>query len=159
MSLRSTVEISMGDIKASEKWPSRSSCFLLFLMFETVGLNFKPLKENGYFFVLFSAKLSYYLSLLKNEAPKISQNSSLRNSWHIATPPDWFSHPQIPYWWRITTPIWVASDWSCRLGNLFQPIKKHYPDLASDTSSVQDFLILREIQCCFLRLLWQLLTR
>ena len=59
----------MGDIKASEKWPTQSSCFLLFLMFETVGLNFKPLKENGYFFVLVNAKLSYnYLSLLKNEA-------------------------------------------------------------------------------------------
>lgn len=43
--------------------------FFLFLMFETVGLNFKPLQENGYFFVLFNAKLSYCLSLLKNEAP------------------------------------------------------------------------------------------
>ena len=61
----------MGDIKANEKWPSRLSFFffLLFLMFETVGLNFKPLQENGYFFVLFNAKLSYCLSLLKNEAP------------------------------------------------------------------------------------------
>ena len=59
----------MGDIKASEKWPTRSSCFLLFLMFETVGLNFKPLKENGYFFFLFNAKLNYCLSLSKNEAP------------------------------------------------------------------------------------------
>ena len=59
----------MGDIKASERWPTQSSCFLLFLMFETVGLNFKPLKENGYFFVLFNAKLNYCLSLSKNEAP------------------------------------------------------------------------------------------
>ena len=59
----------MGDIKARERWSTRSSCFLLFLMFETVGLNFKPLAEKGYFFVLDNAKLSYCLSLLKNEAP------------------------------------------------------------------------------------------
>ena len=31
---------------------------------------------------------------------------------------------EIPYWWRVTTHIWVVlSDWSCREGNLLQPIR------------------------------------
>ena len=155
------MEISMGDIKASEKWPSRSSCFLLFLMFETVGLNFKPLKENGYFFVLFflfqrqvkllSLPVKKWSSIDFPKTAACEAADTHRYTTRLVFP------PTNPYWWHITTPIWVASDWSCRLGNLFQPIKKHYPVLVNGTSSVRDFsyarssdVILRETQCCFL---------
>ena len=57
------------------------------------------------------------------------------NSRHLATlplvcPPNdvWKTSAEIPYWWRVTTQVWVvllcsASDWSCRVGDLIQPIR------------------------------------
>ena len=55
------------------------------------------------------------------------------NSRHFATPPMvcprndvWEASAEIPYWWHVTTQIWVVlliSDWLCRVGNLIQPIR------------------------------------
>ena len=52
------------------------------------------------------------------------------NSRHLATlplvsPPNdvWETSAEIPYWWRVTTQdLGSASDWSCRVENLIQPI-------------------------------------
>ena len=51
----------------------------------------------------------------------------------------WEMSAEIPYWWRVTTQIWVvlliARDaWEFDLTN-----QKHYPDLGSDESSVWNF--------------------
>ena len=44
----------------------------------------------------------------------------------------WESSAEIPYWWRVTTQIWVPR------GTTNQ---KHHPDRGSDTSSVSNFCV------------------
>ena len=74
----------------------------------------------------------------------IHTNVAWENSQHLATLPlvspandVWETSAEIPYWWHVTTQdLGSASDWSCRVGNWLQPIRKYYPDLFSDTSSV-----------------------
>ena len=48
----------------------------------------------------------------------------------------WGTNAKIPYWWRLTTQIWVVLliEWS-----RFPTSQKYYPDVASDTSSVWNF--------------------
>ena len=64
------------------------------------------------------------------------------HSRHFATPlvsprnDVWETSAEIPYWWRVTTPIWVVLliGWGTFSTNL-----KHYPDLVNDASSVWNF--------------------
>ena len=76
---------------------------------------------------------------------KWTRMDTCENSRHFATPPlasprndVWEASAEIPYWWRVTTQIWVVLLIG-RVGNLLQPMRKHYPDLGSDTSSLWDF--------------------
>ena len=68
-----------------------------------------------------------------------------KNSLHFATPP-------LVSKWRLKNErrnsilkkqhypdLGNASDWSCHVGNLLQPIRSHYPDLGSDASSIWNF--------------------
>ena len=59
----------------------------------------------------------------------LSKELAWENRRHFATPPVvsprnnvWEMSAEIPYWWRVTTQG-SASDWSCRVGNLLQPIR------------------------------------
>ena len=51
----------------------------------------------------------------------------------------WERGAKIPYWWLVTTPIWVVLliGWSKLFFN--QSMQKHYSDLDSDTTSVWNF--------------------
>ena len=73
------------------------------------------------------------------------------NSWHFArTPPTvsqrngvWeTSSGEIPYWWRVTSPIWVVllTGWKFASTN-----HKHHLDLNSDASSVWNFSAARSL--------------
>ena len=62
------------------------------------------------------------------------------NSWHFVTPPlvspqndIWETSTEIPYWWHVTTQIWVVHliGWRQFLAN-----QNRYPHLGSDASSV-----------------------
>ena len=92
---------------------------------------------------------------------KVTLILAWENSRHLATlplvsPPNdvWETNVGIPYWRRVTTDLGSASDWSCRVGNLIQPIRKHFPDLGSDASSVSISALVSqasfggEISCC-----------
>ena len=55
--------------------------------------------------------------------------------WHFAKPPRvfprndvWETSADIPFWWRVTTQIWVVLQMGWKLASTNQ---KHYPDLAS----------------------------
>ena len=56
---------------------------------------------------------------------------------HFPTPllvPPRRTSVEFPYWWRVTTQIWVVLLIGCASTN-----QKHYPDLLSDTPSVWNF--------------------
>ena len=66
------------------------------------------------------------------------------NSRHLATlplvsPPNdvWETSAEIPYWWRVTTQIWLVVPG----GKFDSANQKHYPDLGSDASSVWNFCV------------------
>ena len=67
------------------------------------------------------------------------------NSHHFAAPPMvypwndvWETSAEIPYWWRVTTQIWVVLliGWKFASSN-----QKHYPDPGSDALSVENFCV------------------
>ena len=69
----------------------------------------------------------------------IPRRIAWQNSRHLATPPMvfpwndvWETNAEIPYWWRVTTQIWVMLliGWS----KLSSANKKHYSDLGSVAS-------------------------
>ena len=69
------------------------------------------------------------------------------NSRHFSAPPlvsswndVWEARTEIPYWWRVTTQIWVMllTGWSKNFPRCTTN-QKHYPDLGSDASSVWNF--------------------
>ena len=53
----------------------------------------------------------------------------------------WRTTPEIPYWWRVTTQIWVVLSVVLLIGCAAREIcnQKHYPDLGSNVSSEWNF--------------------
>ena len=68
-----------------------------------------------------------------------------KNSRHLAKsplvfPPNdvWGTSAEIPYWWRVTTQIWVVLLIGRAAWEFASINQKHYPDLGIDSSSVWD---------------------
>ena len=68
------------------------------------------------------------------------------NSRHLATPPlvsppndVWETSAEIPYWWRVTSQIWVELLIGRARRKFISTNQKHYPDLGSNASSVWNF--------------------
>ena len=68
------------------------------------------------------------------------------NSWHLATLPlvsprndIWEKSAEIPYWWRVTTQIWVESKFWLVESNFPRSTtnQKHYPDVGSNVTCHQ----------------------
>ena len=82
---------------------------------------------------------------LKERKNREVENVACANSGHFATPPlvsqrkdFWETSAEIPYWWRVTSHIWVVLliGWKSASFN-----QKHYPDLRSERSSVWNFCV------------------
>ena len=78
----------------------------------------------------------------------VSLKIAWENSRHFGTPPlvsprndVWETSAKIPYWWDITTQIWVVLQFWLAEANFPRGTtdQKHYPDLCSDTSSEWNF--------------------
>ena len=70
-----------------------------------------------------------FSGLLHEEVTLVTQG--LPSSFH------WETCAEIPYWWRVTTRIWVVP--LTGHGKSALTIQKHYPDLGSGTYSVRTF--------------------
>ena len=85
-----------------------------------LGVSFKISDEHPHLFHMWSP-------------PPPGTCNAWENSRHSTMPPVvsprydvWEASAEIPYWWHVTTQIWVVlliSDWSCRVENLIQPIR------------------------------------
>ena len=85
----------------------------------------------------------YYESFPTWRGPHLRVN--WENSLHFATPPlvsprndVWATTAEIPYWWRVTTQMWVVLFISL---SKFSTNQTHYPDLGSVASSVRNFCV------------------
>ena len=89
-------------------------------------------------------QLPFHVALKERKNREV-QNVACANSGHFATPPlvsqrndFWETSAEIPYWWRVTSHIWVVLLIGWKSASFSQ---KHYPDLRSETSSVWNFFV------------------
>ena len=85
--------------------------------FELPGIDCMTRSNDSHFHII-----AIYLQTIRRSAigqfslsPATVQQEAWENSWHLATlplvsPPNgvWETTAQIPYWWRVTTQIWVV---------------------------------------------------
>ena len=114
------VEMTFGLVHASYSFPEWQAVELTF--FAPCEEKWKLLRVGGsndshfhiiviYLQVIHRSAIGQFFSL----SPATVQQVAWENSWHLATLPlvslpngVWETTAQIPYWWRVTTQIWVV---------------------------------------------------